>query len=38
MQEKNTDRLKFQDNNICPNILQKETDADTDGIAIPLLH
>ena len=46
MQEKNTDtdRLKFQDFNICPNILQVDTDAEVDtdvdagGIAIALLH
>ena len=40
MQEKNTERLKFQDFNICPNILHADADADTDtgGIAIALLH
>ena len=44
MQEKNTERLKFQDFNICPNILHVDADADTDadadagGIAIALLH
>ena len=36
MQEKNTERLKFQDFNICPNILY--ADADNGGIAIALLH
>ena len=37
---KNTERLKFQDFNICPNILHAEADADADagGIAIALLH
>ena len=30
MQEKNTEKLKFQDFNICPNIL----NADTDNIAV----
>ena len=41
---KNTERLKFQDFNICPNILHADTDADPDantdagGIAIALLH
>ena len=40
MQEKNTERLKFQDFNICPIILHADVDADTDagGIAIALLH
>ena len=42
MQEKNTERLKFYDFNVCPNILLADTDADTDtdvgGIAIALLH
>ena len=40
MQEKNTERLKFQDFNICPNILHVDADADADagGIAIALLH
>ena len=45
MQEKNTERLKFQDFNICPNILHADADADADadtdtrGIAIiALLH
>ena len=46
MQEKNTERLKFQDFNICLNILHvdAEADADTDadadagGIAIALLY
>ena len=42
------ERLKFQDFNICPNILHvdanadadayADTDADAGGIAIPLLH
>ena len=48
--KKNTERLKFKDFNICPNILHvdpdadadADTDADTDadagGIAIALLH
>ena len=43
---KNTERLKFQDFNICPNILHVDVDAETDadadaeagGIAIALLH
>ena len=37
---KNTERLKFQDLNICPNILHvdADADADADGIAIALLH
>ena len=38
----NTERLKFQDFNICPHILHVDADADTDadagGIAIALLH
>ena len=36
----NTVRLKFQDFNICPNILHVDADADADagGIAIALLH
>ena len=50
MQEKNTERLKFQDFNICPNILHADADVDADadadadadtdagGIAIALLH
>ena len=44
MQEKNTERLKFHDFNICPNILHADADADMDddadagGIAIALLH
>ena len=46
MQEKNTERLKFQDFYVCPNILHADahvdakTDADVDagGIAIALLH
>ena len=44
MQEKNTERLKFQGFNICPNILHVDADADTDadadvgGIAIALLY
>ena len=33
---KNTERLKFHDFNICPNILH--ADADHGGIAIALLH
>ena len=36
MQEKNTERLKFHDLNICPYILH--ADADARGIAIALLH
>ena len=40
MQQKNTERLKFHDFNICPNILHVDVDADADagGIAIALLH
>ena len=42
MQEKNTERLKFHDFNICPNILHADADADADadagGIALALLH
>ena len=42
MQEKNTERLEFQDFNICPNILLFDADADADadakGIAMALLH
>ena len=42
MQEKNTERIKFQDFNICPNILHADDDPDADadagGIAIALLH
>ena len=40
MQEKNTERLKFYDFNICPNTLHADADADGDagGIAIALLH
>ena len=40
MQEENTGRLKFQDFNICPNILHADTDADADAgrIAIALRH
>ena len=44
MQRKNTERLKFHDFNICPNILladaDDDADADTDtgGIAVALLH
>ena len=30
MQEKNQERLKFQDCNICPNILHADADADAD--------
>ena len=39
MQEK-IQRLKFNDFNICPNILHAYADADADagGIAIALLH
>ena len=29
MQVKNTERLKFHDFNICPNILHADADADT---------
>ena len=37
---KNTERLKFHDFNICPNILHVDADADADtgGIAIAFLH
>ena len=37
---KKSERLKFQDFNICPNILYVDADAeaDADGIAIALLH
>ena len=35
---KNTERLKFLDFNICPNILYVDADAEADGIAIALLH
>ena len=35
--DKNTERLKFHDFNICPNILHVDTDADA-GIAIAVLH
>ena len=46
MQEKNTERLKFQDFNICTNIFHADADANVDadadadagGIAIALLH
>ena len=50
MQEKKTERLKFQDFIICANILHVDADADADadantnadadagGIAIALLH
>ena len=44
MQEKDTERLKFQDFNICPNILYGDAnadaaaDTDAEGIAIALLH
>ena len=31
MQEKNTERLKFQDFNICPNILHLYAEADADA-------
>ena len=34
IQEKNTERLKFQDFNICPNILHADMEADAGGIAI----
>ena len=39
LQEKNTERLKFQDFNICPIILHADADADTDamGIAIKIV-
>ena len=39
-QQKNTKRLKFQDFNICPNILYVDADADAGagGVAIALLH
>ena len=30
MQEKNTERLKFQDFDICPNILHVDADRDAD--------
>ena len=36
MQKKNTERLKFQDFNICPNILH--ADAEAGGIAIAPLY
>ena len=42
--KKNTERLKFHDFNICPNILLVDADADADAdaggiaIAIALLH
>ena len=35
MQEKNTERLKFHDFNICPNILHADANADAGRIAIP---
>ena len=40
MQRKNTERLKFLDFSICPNILPVDADTDTDtrGIAIALPH
>ena len=38
MQEKNTERLKFKDLNICPIILHADADVDAGGIAIALLH
>ena len=40
MLEKNTERLKFQDFNICPTILHAVADADADAgdIAIALRH
>ena len=42
MPEKNTERLKFHDFNICLNILHADADTDTDAtagfIAIALLH
>ena len=42
MERKNTETLKFQDFNICPNILYADADADMDadaeGIAIALMH
>ena len=41
--KKTTEKLKFHDFNICPNILHANADADADacplwGIAIALLH
>ena len=38
--KKNTERLKFQDFIICPNILYVDVDADAEpgGIAIALLY
>ena len=36
--QKNTERLKFQDFSICPNIKHADADADAGGIAIALLH
>ena len=38
MQEKKTERLKFQDFNICPKIFHVDADANAGGIAIALLH
>ena len=38
MQEKISEKLKFQDFNICPNILHADADTDAGGIAIALLH
>ena len=46
MQEKKSEKLKFRNFNICPNILHADADADVDadadadagGIAIALLH
>ena len=38
MQEKNNERLKFQDLNICPNILHVNADIHARGIAIALLY
>ena len=38
MQEKNTERFKFQDFHICPNISYVDVDVDTWGIVIALLH
>ena len=35
---KNTERLKFQDFNICPNILHVNADADANSIVIGPLH
>ena len=37
-QTKNTEKLKFQDFHICPNILHVDANTDAGGIAIALLH